>query len=155
MSRRSSVPSYRRHKQSGQAIVTLTDGVGGSRDVLLGKHGTAESRQAYLRVIAEWEANGRRLAVPAAPAGSLAINELMVAYVRFAEGYYLKNGKPTKQLDRVKRSVRHVRELYGLSLVKDFGPLALKAVRQQRSSGVSRMNWCRPRCFTGSRLSAG
>src|SRR5262249_29893968 len=31
------VPSYRRHKQSGQAIVTLTDGLGHRKDVLLGK----------------------------------------------------------------------------------------------------------------------
>src|SRR5262245_18809066 len=58
-----SVPSYRRHKQSGQAIVTLTDGLGGRRDVLLGKHGSKESRVEYARIIAEWEANGRRTSV--------------------------------------------------------------------------------------------
>ena len=39
-----SVPSYRRHKQSGQAVVALSDGFGGRRDVLLGTHGTLESR---------------------------------------------------------------------------------------------------------------
>lgn len=33
---RKSVPSYRRHKASGQAIVTLPDGHGRRRDVLLG-----------------------------------------------------------------------------------------------------------------------
>jgi hypothetical protein len=38
------VPSYRLHKQSGQAVVTLTDGIGGRHDVLLGPHGTPESR---------------------------------------------------------------------------------------------------------------
>ena len=32
--RKRSVPSYRRHKQSGQAIVTLSDGLGGRHDVL-------------------------------------------------------------------------------------------------------------------------
>jgi hypothetical protein len=58
------VPTYRRHKQSGQAVVTLTSGAGSRRDVLLGRHGTAASRQEYARVIAEWEANGRRLTVP-------------------------------------------------------------------------------------------
>jgi hypothetical protein len=55
MPRRHSVPSYRLHKQSGQAIVTLTDGLGGRRDVLLGKYGTPESRAEYARVLAEWE----------------------------------------------------------------------------------------------------
>jgi hypothetical protein len=54
-----SVPTYRRHKQSGQAIVTLTDGFGGRRDVLLGKFGSKESRLEYARVLAEWEASGK------------------------------------------------------------------------------------------------
>jgi len=49
------VPSYRLHRQSGQAIVTLN-----SNDVLLGKHGTAASKADYGRIIADWIANGRR-----------------------------------------------------------------------------------------------
>jgi hypothetical protein len=69
MSRRPSVPSYRLHKQSGQAIVTLTDGIGGRRDVLLGKYDTPESRAEYLRVLGEWEATGRRLASPVTGSG--------------------------------------------------------------------------------------
>jgi hypothetical protein len=65
MSDPSRIPKYRCHKQSGQAIVTLTDGLGNRRDVLLGKYGTAASRSEYLRVITEWEASGRRLLAPA------------------------------------------------------------------------------------------
>jgi hypothetical protein len=57
----SSVPSYRRHRQSGQAVVTLPDGLGRRKDILLGKYGTAVSRHEYARVVGEWEANGRRL----------------------------------------------------------------------------------------------
>jgi hypothetical protein len=38
------VLSYRRHKQSGQAIVTLTDGLGNRRDALLAKHSPKASR---------------------------------------------------------------------------------------------------------------
>jgi hypothetical protein len=55
------VPAYRKHKQSGQAIVTLTNGLRSRRDVLLGKFGTKASRQEYARVIAEWESSGRQL----------------------------------------------------------------------------------------------
>lgn len=55
------VPSYRLHKQSGQAVVTLPVGQGGRRDVLLGKYGTDESKAEYQRVLVEWEASGRRL----------------------------------------------------------------------------------------------
>jgi hypothetical protein len=40
-------PSYRLHKQSGQAVVTLTDPSGRRRDVLLGRHDTPESRREY------------------------------------------------------------------------------------------------------------
>jgi hypothetical protein len=53
MSREARIPTYRRHKQSRQAIATLTDGLGGRRDVLLGKYGTAASRSEYARVLAE------------------------------------------------------------------------------------------------------
>jgi len=61
MSEKSRIPNYRKHKQSGQAIVTLTDGMGGRKDVLLGKFGTSNSRLEYARVIAEWETAGCRL----------------------------------------------------------------------------------------------
>ncbi|MBL8800282.1 MAG: site-specific integrase [Planctomycetia bacterium] len=127
---RSAVPSYRKHKQSGQAIVTLTDGLGSRHDVLLGPHGTAASRQEYARVIAEWEAAGRTIPHTVATP-DITINELMLAYWRFAEGYYRKNGEPTSQLDRIRLALKPVKELYGLALVRDFGPLALKAVRQK------------------------
>ena len=62
MARRNHIPSYRLHKSSGQAIVTLTDALSGDRkDHLLGQHDTAASRAEYARVISEWEARGRRL----------------------------------------------------------------------------------------------
>jgi integrase len=85
-----------------------------------------------VRVIAEWEANGRRLAgTKVQTPTDLTLNEVMAAYAEFAEGYYVKNGKPTKQLERVKRSLRYVKQSHGHILAKDFGPLALKAVRQK------------------------
>lgn len=40
------IPSYRLHKQSGQAIVTIA-----GRDHLLGKHDTPDSRRKYDRLI--------------------------------------------------------------------------------------------------------
>src|SRR5262249_24564886 len=53
MSQHVRVPSYRLHKQSGQAVVTLSDGTGGRRDVLLGKYGSPKSRADYTRVVSE------------------------------------------------------------------------------------------------------
>ena len=54
------IPSYRRHKATGQAVVTI-DG----QDVYLGKWRTKKSRTAYNALISEWVANDYRL--PANP----------------------------------------------------------------------------------------
>jgi hypothetical protein len=80
------LPFYRHHRQSGQAVVTLTDGFGGRRDVLLGKYGSAASRSAYDRVIAEWIGNGRRLCTLVAD--DLSMNELALAYWNHAKAYH-------------------------------------------------------------------
>jgi hypothetical protein len=80
-----SIPSYRRHKASRQGIVTLADGLGGRRDVLLGKYKTKASQAQYERVIAEWLANGRRLATPTADAPTLTMNELMLRFMEHAD----------------------------------------------------------------------
>jgi integrase len=132
MSRPLNVPSYRLHKQSGQAVVTLADGLGGRRDVLLGKHGTAESRQEYTRIIAEWEANGRRLRIPGTESGELSINELMLPFIRHAEQHYRRaDGTTTNELNECKAALKPLKELYGSLPVADFSPLKLKAVRQK------------------------
>lgn len=55
------VPSYRSRAGYAHALVTLTDSATGKRrDYWLGLHGSSESREAYHRVLAEWESNGRR-----------------------------------------------------------------------------------------------
>lgn len=46
------IPSYRLHKFSGLAVVTI-DG----HDHYLGLHDTPESKQKYARLIQEWTAN--------------------------------------------------------------------------------------------------
>ncbi len=61
MSRPRKIPAYRRHKQSGQAVVTLTDPAGDRRDVLLGEYGTVASWQKYAFILAEWTTADCRL----------------------------------------------------------------------------------------------
>ena len=53
------IPAYRRHKASGQAVVTL-DG----RDHYRGPYGTPASRAEYDRLVTVWLARGRRLPPP-------------------------------------------------------------------------------------------
>jgi hypothetical protein len=64
---------------------------------------------------------------------------LILSYWRFAESYYSKDGQPTKELACMREALRPVRKLYGGSRVRDFGPKALKAVRQfMVEQGLSR-----------------
>ena len=50
------MPKYRKHRASGQAIVTIE-----GRDFYLGPHATKASRTEYDRIVGEWLANNRRL----------------------------------------------------------------------------------------------
>jgi integrase len=131
------LPSYRLHKPKGLAVVRLN-----GRDIYLGKYGTPESRQAYERVIAEWLVNGRQ--PPAPPTGpaaprSVSVNELILAYIRFAKQYYVKNGQPTGESHNVKDALKPVTLLYGDAMLTAFTPSALKAVRQAMiDSGLCR-----------------
>ena len=119
-------PSYRHHKPSGQAVVTL-DG----RDVYLGRYGTPQSRAEFDRLLAEWLSNGRRLPAPASAHGTdLSVNELALVYLGFADGYYTKRGKPTTEPESIRQTIKPLRRLYGDTLAREFGPLQLKAVRQ-------------------------
>jgi integrase len=134
-------PSYRRHRQSGQAVTTLTDGFGNRRDVLLGRFGTAASRVEYARVIAEWETAGRRLPPKADKAADLTIHELVAAYWRHAVEYYrFKERGKTGTEECLRGALRVVKESYGHTIAKDFGPLALKACRQMMLG----LDWSRP-----------
>jgi integrase len=119
-------PSYRLHKPTGQAVVTLN-----GRDVYLGRFGSPESRAEYDRMIIEWISNGRCLPAPTSGVGSdLSVNELALAYLAFADSYYVKHGRPTTELEAIRQSIRPLRQLYGDTTARDFGPLQLKAVRQ-------------------------
>ena len=128
-----SLPSYRKHKPSGQAVVTLS-----GRDHYLGAHGTKASRDEYDWLIGEWLAGGRRL--PTKGVCDLNVNEVCAAFWRHAEAYYRDaEGNPTGQLDAHRRVLRPLSRLYGETLASDFGPLALKALVGE----MVRLGWCR------------
>ena len=82
-------PAYSLHKASGRAVTRIN-----GRDIYLGKHGSPESHEAYERAIAEWRANA---VDPTAdvdnfvrPHHRLTVNEVLLAYARFARSYYRK-----------------------------------------------------------------
>ena len=123
------LPSYRRHKPTGQAVVTLS-----GKDYYLGRWNSRASRAEYDRLIGEWLAAGRCL--PSSRSGTdLTVAELGCAYWNFAKGYYRKDGQPTRSLDRVKLAVRLLRKTYGPTLAHSFGPLALQAIQRELVPG--------------------
>ena len=118
------VPSYRLHKNSGQAIVTLN-----GTDHYLGLWQSEASRAKYDRLIREWIAAGRTTAQPAQPPG-VTVAELLLPFLHEAEVAYRKNGKPTSHLHNIHDAVVPLSEMYGQATTADFGPLKLKAVRE-------------------------
>ena len=57
-SKRGSLPSYRHHKATGQAVVTIA-GVDHYLDHYLGHFDTPQSKVEYTRLLAEFAATGR------------------------------------------------------------------------------------------------
>ncbi len=131
----SRLPSYRLHKPSGLAVVSI-----GGRDVYLGKFDSPESRAEYDRLMAEWLATGRRpIVADSASRADLTVNEMLLAYLDYADGYYVKNGKPTTEPVNIRLALRPLRQLYGHTPAREFGPLRLKTVRQAMiDSGLCR-----------------
>jgi integrase len=129
---RSTVPSYRLHRQSGQAVTTLVDAGGRRHDVLLGKHDSPESRIEYARTIARWEASGRRLpSAPSAPKADVSVNELALDFLKHAEHHYRHpDGTATGETREYRMAVRPLCHLFGALPAAEFGPLALKSIRE-------------------------
>ncbi len=147
------VPKLTFHSTSGQARVRL-----GGRQVYLGKHGSPEATEKYHRLTAEYLRTGEVpeearpapavvAGAPAATAGGPAtadppdrtVDEVILAYWKWAEGYYVKNGEPTSELSSLKQSLKALRGLYGSTPAAEFGPKKLKAVRDAAvRDGLSR-----------------
>ena len=130
-------PSLRRHKASGQAVVTVR-----GRDIYCGRYGTPEADETYRRVIAELVSSGPEvvrhhgLARPGRGQHAftpptrrpITVAELMLAYVEHAERYYQA---PSREIEIIRVTCRAVRELFGNVAASEFGARQLKAVRQQ------------------------
>lgn len=120
-----SIPKYRHHKASRQAVVTLN-----GRDFYLGPYDTKTSRNEYDRLVGEWQANGRQLRSEYAPHG-ISMVEVLNGYRKFANEYYVKNGKPTGSIYGVRAVLKLLRKHCGKIQAEDFGPLALKNLQQK------------------------
>ncbi len=116
------------HKASGQAAVKIR-----GRFYYLGKHGSKAAASEYQRLIRDvW---GKPAVEP--PSGlkpsqldNLTIVDLLTAYWRHADAYYVKDGKPTSTIAGIAPALRALREQYGDQPAAEFGPLKLQTLRQ-------------------------
>jgi integrase len=130
-------PSYRLHKASGQAVVTID-----RKDRYLGVHGTPESRLRYERLISAWMRGEPVPSRESESTGDITVAEVCVQYLKWAEGYYVKDGQPTSEIHNVKLAIKALREIYASLPAREFSPLKLKAVRQRFIDG----GLCRSGC---------
>ncbi len=142
----SKVPPYRRHKLRGLGYCFIE-----GRQHYFGAYDDPASLEAYNRLIAEWLSSNKRL--PHDAGGDLTLVELCEAFMVYAKDYYHRpDGAKTSELSSFKQVSDVVCGLYGRERVRDFGPLALRAVREEFVRGLPdrkaggdarRPGWCR------------
>lgn len=151
-------PAYRKRSGYDQAIVTLTDAATKRRrDYWLGEYGSPASRERYHRLIAAWEAGGRRHPDPAdagiergtsaqaeAADGRPTVAMVIAAYWRWAQRYYQPNESGTLRV-----SLRMLRQYHGSEAAEDFGPKKLRALREAMIAGDDTCDPPRPRWSRG------
>jgi len=119
-------PTYRRQAKDNGADLAFVE-VGRKRHYL-GTFNSPDSIQAYHRLLAELAANGGLL--PAPPA-EITVVEVAERFVIWAKNYYRKNGEVTAEPSNILLALRPLLDLYGRTPAAEFGPKALKTVRQK------------------------
>lgn len=156
---RSKLPSLRRHKGSGQGVVTLA-----GRDIYCGswpsgqKTPPAAVEEQYRRAIGEWLSSGRPVAakpvaaipspkpIPKIPmtsdASIITIEELLASFWLHAQNHYrLPDGSESSELCVFRSLFKTVRGMYSSLPVAEFTPLKLSAIRDSLvEKGLSRVN---------------
>lgn len=119
-------PSYRLHKASGQAVVTIA-----GRDHYLGRYDSPDSHEAYGRTIAAWKAGTLPAKRPASAV--LTIGAMVAAYLKAMEatGRYTKDGRPTSERYCLALALRPLVRLFATAPAATFGPLDLLTVRKE------------------------
>lgn len=149
-------PKYAKRLVRGKeyARVTLTcSKTARRRDVLLGLYGSPESRQAYHRAIADWEAAGRVL--PAARVRTHAARELSVA--QLCHTYRSHAVKTYSQAHAlfIGLCINALVRLYGETAAASIGPNAIRAVRDDLANAKApRRRWSRQTINRAVRLIA-
>ncbi len=133
-------PIYGLHAARNLARTT----VNGKR-IYLGPYNSPESKSAFNKILAEWEAAHAERST-AAPV-TLTVSRLAVLFLKHAEKEYVRNGKPTGETANFRTALKQLTNMYYGVRVIDFGPKKLKQLQasmvpsgyaQQTINGVVR-----------------
>lgn len=124
------IPSYRPHKATGQARVTIQ-----GKDYYLGRYGSPESRAKYRRLIAEYCKGAAPTAEPrtnSPRAGApCSVAELCGEYLAWAKREYrTSDGDETGSVENVRQALRALFELFADTDAAEFGPKSLVRLRE-------------------------
>src|SRR5262245_41669038 len=135
--KKNAIPSYLHHKPTGQAFVRIPTENGKRRTIYLGEHSTEESKGEYRRILAELDAaSPSAVATAFTASGEIAkditLSEVYRDFWRFALQHYRRaDNTPTNELAQYRQTFALVIPLYRSVPAREFGPLALKTVRQK------------------------
>ena len=130
-----SAPSYRLHKASGQARVTIN-----GKTHYLGKHGTEQSKRKYRLLLADhWSPPGKTpKPTQQGASDSVTVGQLAIEYAKHVK---TKHGDDSNEWKQVQLALKDIRATYGHLTAGEFGPIRFENYRQslidrQLSRGV-------------------
>ncbi|MBM3982340.1 MAG: site-specific integrase [Planctomycetes bacterium] len=130
---KNAVPQPRQHK--GRAVLDVYEN-GTRRTRTLGAWGSSEADAEYKRFLAEYATGATDR--PDGPDAT--VNEVLVAFLKHADQHYRHtDSTPTSEVGNYKMAIRPLRELYGHTPAREFGPKSLKTLRDHMIG----LKWCR------------
>ena len=136
------VPPYRHHKHRGLAF-TIVNG----RTVYLGPYGSPASREKHARVVREAAATAAAAPVTVGPKvdpAALTVAGVLAAFWAYGKTAYpydpsYDGKRPSGELGNYHDAMRPVLKLFASTPTVEFGPKALRLVRDEMIA----MGWCR------------
>jgi integrase len=129
-------PTYRKHRSTGRAVVSVYRADGSRTEILLpGKYGSKQSKREYELLLTKLRAHEGKL--PAEHQQDLTIAELVERFMAHAEAYYVDPATKaqTSEVWALAAAYRPLVRLFASELASAFGPLALQDVRNAMIAG--------------------
>ncbi len=120
------LPAMEHVKARNLARVRIRTADGKRKAIYLGPWGSEEAQRRYDEVIAHLVTSSRNV-----DRTTTSVAQLCLAYIGYAETYYVKDGEVTAEVTALRCALRVLLEVVGNLKVRDFSPSRLKLVRER------------------------